>query len=427
MINIKKLFYRINKSKFASQFKILALGTLISQIILISSTPLITRLYNPEVFGIFALFTSLISVFDPIVCGRYNIAMIVVKKNNEGNALLKLSLILSLVFCLLLLIIFFFGEIPLKKLLNAEKLNFWWFLIPVIIFLSSCREIIKSYLNRVKNYSLISKSEIFFSFINVTFLLSLGYLGYTFNGIFMANMISYTATIIFLFFLIKKIKKKIFLIKNKKLHEVAKKYKEFPIYQSTSTLINTIRVALPVFFLTKYFNSDIVGYYSLILMSIFYPLSFISKSIAMVHIRKVTELIQTRSNVTNYMKKLTFILISIFLVPVFIVLFFGPEIFSFVFGQQWIIAGNLASILIIGLGFQFVISTLSPVFSSTGHLKISSLWNLGSFIFSLSLMLYFIPKLNIEGVMYLFLWINIVIYSIYYFLIIFVINNPKKI
>ena len=422
---LKKLFYRINKSEFASQFKILALGTLISQIFLISSTPLITRLYSPEVFGIFALFTAITSVFVPIVCGRYNIALIVVKKNNEGNALFNLSLILSLVFCLLLLIIFFFGEIPLKKLLNAEKLNFWWFFIPVIVFLSSSREIIKSYLNRVKNYSLISKSEIFFSVIKVTFLLSLGYLGYSFNGIFMADIISFMATIIFLIFFLKKIKKKFLLIKNKKLYEVAKKYKEFPIYQSTSTLINTIRVALPVFFLTKYFDSDIVGYYSLILMSVFYPLSFISKSISMVHIKKVAELIQKRTNVTNYIKKLTFILIFIILVPVFIVLFFGEEIFSFVFGKEWTLAGNLASILIIGLGFQFVISTLSPVFSSTGHLKISSLWNLGSFIFSLTVMSYFIPKLNIESVMYLFLWINIVIYSIYYLLILYVIKNPR--
>jgi O-antigen/teichoic acid export membrane protein len=424
MINVKKIINRINKSEFASQFKILALGTLISQIFLISSTPLITRLYSPEVFGIFALFTAITSVFVPIVCGRYNIAMIVVKKNNEGNALFNLSLILSLVFCLFLLIIFFFGEIPLKKLLNAEKLNFWWFFIPVIIFLSSSREIIKSYLNRVKNYSLISKSEIFFSVIKVTFLLSLGYLGYSFNGIFIADIISFMATIIFLIFFLKKIKKN-FLIKKKKLYEVAKKYKEFPIYQSTSTLINTIRVVLPVFFLTKYFDSDIVGYYSLILMSIFYPLSFISKSISMIHIKKVAELIQKRTNVTNYIKKLTFILIFIILVPVFIVLFFGEEIFSFVFGKEWILAGNLASILIIGLGFQFVISTLSPVFSSTGHLKTSSLWNLGSFIFSLTLMSYFIPKFNIESVMYLFLWINIVIYSIYYLLILYVIKNPK--
>lgn len=424
---LKKLFYRIKKSKFANQFKILALGTLISQLIVISSTPLITRFYSPEIFGIFALFTSLTGVFVPIVCGRYNIAMIVVKNKNEGNALFNLSLILSLVFCLLLLTIFFFGEIPLKKLLNAEKLNFWWFLIPVIIFLSSCREVIKSFLNRVKNYSLISKAEIFFSFIKVKFLLSLGYLGYSFNGMFVAEIISFVVTIIFLIFFLKKIIKKNFLIKNIKLYKVAKKYKEFPIYQSTSTLINTVRVALPVFFLTKYFDSDIVGYYSLILMSVFYPLSFISKSISMVHIRKVAELKQTSNNVTNYIKKLTLILICIILIPVLIILFFGEEIFSFVFGKEWIVAGNLASILIIGLGFQFVVSTLSPVFSSTGHLKLSSLWNLGSFIFSLFMMLFFIPSLDIESVMYLFLLINMVIYTIYYLLILYVTKNPKAI
>ena len=115
-----------------------------------------------------------------------------------------------------MLLIFFFGETSLKKLLNAEKLNFWWFLIPVTIFLSSCREIIKSYLNRIKNYSLISKSEIFFSLIKIIILLVLGFLGYSFNGIFIAEIISILAVTIFLIFFIKKIIKKNFSIEKKK-------------------------------------------------------------------------------------------------------------------------------------------------------------------------------------------------------------------
>ena len=248
---LKKFYYRINNSEFISNFKILAFGTFVSQIFLLSSTPLVTRLYSPEVFGIFALFTAITGVFAPIVCGRYNVAMVVVKNNHDGDTLFNLSLILSLVFCSILLLIFFFGETSLKKLLNAEKLNFWWFLIPVTIFLSSCREIIKSYLNRIKNYSLISKSEIFFSLIKIIILLVLGFLGYSFNGIFIAEIISILAVTIFLIFFIKKIIKKNFSIEKKKIFITAQKYKEFPIYQSTSTLVNTIRIALPIFFFNK--------------------------------------------------------------------------------------------------------------------------------------------------------------------------------
>lgn len=77
---IKRLFKRIEYSEYANSFKILATGTLLSQIILVLTSPFITRLYSPEVFGIFSIFVSIVFVVTPVACGRYDVALVIEKK-----------------------------------------------------------------------------------------------------------------------------------------------------------------------------------------------------------------------------------------------------------------------------------------------------------------------------------------------------------
>jgi len=104
----------------------------------------------------------------------------------------------------------------------------------------------------------------------------------------------------------------------------------------------------------------------------------------------------------------------------------GEEIFSFVFGNDWLLAGHYASILMPGFSFIFVVSTLSPVFSSTGHLKISATWNVFSFIVTFVSYIFFIPNFNIENTLHLISLINVIIYTIYLCLIFYAIYNPKE-
>ncbi len=73
-----------NKSSYIKSIIQLATETLIAQIITIVVAPITTRLYTPEEIGVYTLIISIISIFGPIINGRYDFS-IVYAKNEEDE------------------------------------------------------------------------------------------------------------------------------------------------------------------------------------------------------------------------------------------------------------------------------------------------------------------------------------------------------
>ena len=59
------------KTSFGSDVLTLVSGTTFAQILTILATPILTRLYGPEDFGLLALFLSITGILGTIVCLRY--------------------------------------------------------------------------------------------------------------------------------------------------------------------------------------------------------------------------------------------------------------------------------------------------------------------------------------------------------------------
>jgi len=72
------------KSDFSKNVLVLMTGTTIAQAIPIAISPILTRLYSPEDFGVFALFVAITSVFGSVANGRYDLAIMLPKKD-EGK------------------------------------------------------------------------------------------------------------------------------------------------------------------------------------------------------------------------------------------------------------------------------------------------------------------------------------------------------
>ena len=423
---LNKIYKNLKNSEFVSNFKILAFGTLISQMIMLLSSPLITRIYSPEEFGVFALFTSIVSIFIPVSSLRYNTAIVIANSNNESNDLIVVSILIAILFAFLIFLFTFFGEIYINKILDVEKLKVWWNLIFFAILIQSLNLIIRNYLNRYKKYNLISKLSIIRSIIYVLVVIFFGYFGYSKNGLFFGEIL---AALTILIFAIIQFKPRISYFKSKityGLVHVIKKYKDFPTYSFIASFLDKFTVMMPIFFLSKYFPEFIVGQYSLAVKVIFFPLSFVSSSISTIHLRKSKEIINQNGNLKKYLYKLTLLLVGIIFIPALILFFFGPEIFSFMFGNKWQTAGEFIQILIPALALIFVVSTLSPLLNSIRKLHLYSYWNYSYFFFLFSFFYFFSSQLEIKNLLLYFSIINTIMYGIYFFLIWYSIKDYKS-
>jgi O-antigen/teichoic acid export membrane protein len=108
---LKKLnFYNkiFPKSNFTKHVLILVSGTVIAQAISILVTPILTRLYTPEEFGLFAIFVAISSVLGSIANGRFELALLLPKVDKNAFEVFKLGLIINIVYtCIILLQIVF--------------------------------------------------------------------------------------------------------------------------------------------------------------------------------------------------------------------------------------------------------------------------------------------------------------------------------
>ena len=80
-------------------------GTTIAQAIPIAISPILTRIYSPEDFGILALFMAIVMIFGSISNGRYELAIMLPKKDQDAINIFALGLIITLSISILLLII----------------------------------------------------------------------------------------------------------------------------------------------------------------------------------------------------------------------------------------------------------------------------------------------------------------------------------
>jgi O-antigen/teichoic acid export membrane protein len=72
----------------------LAGGTAGSQVITVAATPIITRLYGPESFGVLATFASILALLNVVSSLRYELAIAVPEDDDEAITLVWLCFVL---------------------------------------------------------------------------------------------------------------------------------------------------------------------------------------------------------------------------------------------------------------------------------------------------------------------------------------------
>lgn len=417
----------LKTSPWVKNVALLASGTAIAQAIPAAVSPILTRLYSPEDFGLMAIFLAVTYAMLPAVSGKYDIAMVTAKDQKEADSLYALALWLTVVLscCFFLLLLFRAEEI--LNLLDKRNLGNWVFTVPCLLCLLGIFNTVSYVANRQKKYTLLSKFKIIKSVFAAIITIVLGWLGAGFSGLLAGYLFG---TLIANIAGMRSLKIDISLLHllsfSKEKKNIAIKYKDFPLFNASAGVLNGFQERIPFFFIAPYFADNILGYYMLMFQVAAAPLYFISFSISQVNLKKVAELVYNEQNITRYLYKLTGVLLGIVLIPTLILVSYAPEIFEIVFGKQWIEAGKYLKILMPAFALQFIVSTLSSTMDATQHNKLGALWKVTSFISTLTVFAVIAPLKNFELLLYANLINNLLVYSLYYLMIIYAASHLRK-
>jgi len=350
-------------SEFNRNVLTLITGTTIAQAIPIAISPILTRIYTPEDFGIFAVYAGLLMILGSIATFKYELAINLPLDHGEAFVLFAVSIIIACCLSLLLFVaLLFLGE-TLADLLGNKALASWLYLLPLSVLLVGVSNSCNYWFNRNKEFNTLSKNRVVQSSISAGGQLSFSSMPIG-SGLIVGFVIGQIASVIYY------VKSYLGLhshlgmadINQKAAARLMSKYRKFPRYQVPSSLIESSSAQMPVFLLGVFFNPGTVGFYSLSQRVIRLPIGVIARSIGEVFRQKASAEFATSGDVRAVFRATLKKLIIISSIPFLIFGLFSPQLFVIVFGENWLVAGEYAQIMTPLFWMSFVVGPLSIMF-----------------------------------------------------------------
>lgn len=140
-----------------------------------------------------------------------------------------------------------------------------------------------------------------------------------------------------------------------------KRYKRFPLYSSWGSILDGVSSYGTPLLLAVYFQPDMIGKYALANMALSAPTMLIGQSISKVFYQKLSEQLKNGLEIKSLVQSVLARQALIALFIGIIIYIFGPTLFSFLFGSNWVSAGRFAQILVPAMFFHFMVSGLASV------------------------------------------------------------------
>lgn len=341
----------------------LASASMLAQIISFGIMPVITRLHTPDSLGKYQFFTTLALVLTPFISGSLTYAIKSSTSNHRALINLKLAIQFSLI-CLIAL----FLLLPFLVLVLLNSTMDWFVLYLPLLFifayLSANFQFAMSFLTNNRDYGVQSTYTITKS--GISNLLKLGFSLLSKSGFSLVWPLVITE----IFQLIRVMRfnyKRIFkfLLKFKWLSfkRSLSEARIYPTYVTMATVLGILMNWFPILITGALYGPEYAGLLGLAFMVVNTPVYPFISALQNVCFGELARE-QTRNKFITVYRKSMIIAIVPCVFGLFILGYYGEELFAIIFGEKWRVSGVYAFICFIPISFSFV---LSPVYSSLNH------------------------------------------------------------
>jgi O-antigen/teichoic acid export membrane protein len=250
---------------------------------MLAVTPLLTRLYLPQDFGLAALLMAIASVIWTVSSGRYELAIALPKNHVAAHQVWVLAQLLNLAVALSCAFSWLFAK-AIANLANAPGLDLIWWTLPLYILFAGWYRANNYMALRDHQYPLIAKSKITQSGGSALGQVAAFWLSASAQGLVLGQIIG-QALGAWQLARLKNLgwRQLLYLSQFKKRwYVMAKRYKRFPIYDVPAALIDVLSVQLPNLLLASFFGANIAGFYMLAERMVALPIALVGQSVGQV-------------------------------------------------------------------------------------------------------------------------------------------------
>ena len=362
----------------------LSTSTVLLMFIPIFVTPILSRLYTPEDYAAWGIFSSTYYIISAFIFLSYENSIVKCNDPEDVPNLVALSALICWSITAIIAIVFSIGKwsgFPFFK-------DFPSILLLVFLLLATTtHKLCGAIANREKRYGIMSVSNILNGSAQASIRVILGFFPLVSYGLLVGNVIAHAITAVFLIICLRDIFFKndfISAISFREIKRLAVKNKKFPLFDMPARLVEFAMANLTLIILSFFYAKSELGCYSMVVQFILVPITMIGTAMAGVFYREISESndhVDLVRNTTRQAAKITFV---ISVIPALFLALGGDKLLVIVLGDKWIAAGKMALCLAVYSVPLILSEPLLPVFRTMDCQELRFKWNLVNLIVSFS-------------------------------------------
>ena len=326
-------------------------------------TPLVARIYGPEAYGEFAIFTAVAGLIQPISTFQLPAGYVAAKSDEQFAILIKIS------FLTLIIISIFtgFGAIIYYSFNIFPELsgNLALFM-PIYILLSGVFEIGRGWNIKLQEFKRSAQSKVVATVVGKSTTIGYGwFLGQNALGMVLGSIATFLLEAVG--YVSNRMYSNIVQVFNTRINrwvlkETIKDFAIYPKYVTTNSIINNLSMQVPIYFIAAFYSVDKVGLFSLSLSLITIPVYLFGTSVGSVFLPKISAIIDEIDLRNKTVKELYHKIFYPGLFGLFLLAFALKLLLPFILGESWSGTSQLAALIAISFAFSLVSQPLANTY-----------------------------------------------------------------
>lgn len=320
----------------------LAFGMLAAQVAAFMATPLLTRLYDPAAFGVYALLLSMIAVGAPVAALRLDAAIALPADRGEAWKLMLLGLRSALAVAVVLSALIWLARPSLLRyeLIDgaAADLLPW---LPVFVLAAGLFQLGSAWNVRERTHAVAARGRATQGIVTASMQGVFGFVFSTSICLLTGDLIGRVAALLVL---VRGISPAASAPSTASSRDLLRRYGGFATYSSAAALVNALNGALPILIVGPVLGLHATGLLLLAQRVASLPATLLTTAVSQVFAVELARAVDAKARVALYRSTLRH---AMFLsVPGFTLVAVLSAFYGEVFGEEWRDAGAIAASLL---------------------------------------------------------------------------------
>lgn len=340
--------------------KLLA-GNLFAIVLSMLFGPIISRLYQPADYGIYVVFTSLLTTLLPVMALGYQVAIPLPKRELTSRYLIVLSLLALVFMSALVETVMLLGGKALLSVLGLPDVTTATFLIllPLALLFAGWYSVLSFSVIRANHFGALSTSQVIHTATEKCFSIIAGYFSAIPEMLMFGKVIGFAAAVPLL--LNRTSPGMLRGVTLKRLGRVAVAYVGF-IYSGSADLISCLSRELPTILFGFFYSKTAAGVFGMSRQIVALPLIVLGDSIARAFFQRVAAVDRKGQDIKDVYLLVVTQLLYLVLPCMLTLALLSDEITSILLGKGWGDAGSIVAILTLSFTLTFLYRCVAILF-----------------------------------------------------------------